>query len=118
MAIKMADCQVILVATDKNYQLRPAAIEEAITEKTKAVVTISPNNPTGVVYPENTLREVNRICQKRASITFTMRLMSILPITMPATFPQRQLLVVKPGLFPYLVSQKPTVLPVGALVIW
>ncbi len=59
MAIKMADCQVILVATDKNYQLRPAAIEEAITEKTKAVVTISPNNPTGVVYPENTLREVN-----------------------------------------------------------
>ncbi|OPF17568.1 aspartate aminotransferase [Microcystis aeruginosa KW] len=65
MAIKMADCQVILVATDKNYQLRPAAIEEAITEKTKAVVTISPNNPTGVVYPENTLREVNRICQKK-----------------------------------------------------
>jgi aspartate/methionine/tyrosine aminotransferase len=65
MAIKMAGCQVILVATDKNYQLRPAALEAAITAKTKAIVTISPNNPTGVVYPETALRQVNQICQKK-----------------------------------------------------
>jgi aspartate/methionine/tyrosine aminotransferase len=64
MAIRMADCHPVLVPTDKNYQLRPAAIEAAITEKTKAVVTISPNNPTGVVYSESLLREVNQICQK------------------------------------------------------
>lgn len=62
MAINMAGCQVILVPTDKNYQLCPAAIQGAITEKTKAVVTISPNNPTGVVYPEIALRQVNQIC--------------------------------------------------------
>jgi aspartate/methionine/tyrosine aminotransferase len=65
MAIKMAACQVILVDTDKNYQLRPEAIQAAITEKTKAVVTISPNNPTGVVYPESALRKVNQICQEK-----------------------------------------------------
>jgi aspartate/methionine/tyrosine aminotransferase len=62
----MADCRVILVSTDKNYQLRPEVIQEAITEKTKAVVTISPNNPTGVIYPESALRKVNQICQERS----------------------------------------------------
>lgn len=65
MAIKMADCQAVLVATDENFQLRPEAIEAAITEQTRAIVTISPNNPTGAVYPESALREVNRICRER-----------------------------------------------------
>jgi aspartate/methionine/tyrosine aminotransferase len=63
MAIKMANCQAILVATDENYQLRIEAIAAAITERTRAIVTISPNNPTGAVYPESALREVNQICR-------------------------------------------------------
>ncbi|MEH2056005.1 MAG: pyridoxal phosphate-dependent aminotransferase [Nostoc sp.] len=62
MAIAMAGCRAVLVATDENYQLRKEAIAQAITPKTRAVVTISPNNPTGVVYDEATLREVNQIC--------------------------------------------------------
>ncbi|MBA3921851.1 MAG: pyridoxal phosphate-dependent aminotransferase [Nostocaceae cyanobacterium] len=65
MGIVMAGCRPVLVATDENYQLRPDAIFSAITDKTRAVVTISPNNPTGVVYPEDTLREVNQICRDR-----------------------------------------------------
>ncbi len=65
MAITLADCQPVLVATDENYQLCPDAIKKAITEKTRAVVTISPNNPTGIVYSESTLRKVNQICQER-----------------------------------------------------
>jgi len=64
MAIGIAGCRPVLVDTDENYQLRPQAIAEAITEKTRAVVTISPNNPTGVVYPEAALREVNQICRQ------------------------------------------------------
>jgi aspartate/methionine/tyrosine aminotransferase len=62
MAIAMAGCRAVLVDTDENYQLRPEAIAQAITPKTRAVVTISPNNPTGVVYPETALRAVNQIC--------------------------------------------------------
>ncbi|WP_036482073.1 pyridoxal phosphate-dependent aminotransferase [Myxosarcina sp. GI1] len=65
MAITMANCQPVLVATDANYQLQPKAIAEAITDKTKAVVTISPNNPTGVVYSSSALAEVNRLCRER-----------------------------------------------------
>lgn len=65
MAIVMASCRPVVVATDENYQLRPDAIAQAITERTRAVVTISPNNPTGAVYPEAALREVNDICRAR-----------------------------------------------------
>ncbi|MFN6558473.1 MAG: pyridoxal phosphate-dependent aminotransferase [Nostoc sp. ChiSLP01] len=65
MAIAMAGCHPVLVATDENYQLQTEAISQAITPKTRAVVTISPNNPTGVVYSEAALRQVNEICRTR-----------------------------------------------------
>jgi aspartate/methionine/tyrosine aminotransferase len=65
MAITMANCHATLVPTDENYQLRPDLIAAAITDRTRAVVTISPNNPTGAVYGESSLREVNEICRAR-----------------------------------------------------
>ena len=64
MAITMADCKAVCVPTDDNYQLQPDAIERAITGRTRAVVTISPNNPTGAVYPEGSLRRVNDLCRR------------------------------------------------------
>ncbi|MFW9262391.1 pyridoxal phosphate-dependent aminotransferase [Nostoc sp. CALU 546] len=66
MAIAMAGCHPVLVTTDENYQLRPDAIAQAITPRTRAVVTISPNNPTGVVYSEAALHQVNQICGDRS----------------------------------------------------
>jgi len=65
MAVRIAGCQPVLVPTDDQYQLQPQLISEAITPKTKAVVTISPNNPTGAVYPKADLREINQLCQQR-----------------------------------------------------
>jgi aspartate/methionine/tyrosine aminotransferase len=63
MAVTMAGCRPVLVPTDSNYQPQPESIRKAVTSKTRAVVTISPNNPTGAVYPEAVLREVNAICR-------------------------------------------------------
>lgn len=64
MAIAMSGCHPVLVETDENYQLQPDAILKAITPKTRAVVTISPNNPTGAVYSQELLQEVNDICRQ------------------------------------------------------
>jgi aspartate/methionine/tyrosine aminotransferase len=63
MAIAIANCKAVLVPTDENYQLRPEALVAAITPRTRAIVTVSPNNPTGAVYSEAALRQVIRICQ-------------------------------------------------------
>jgi len=65
MAVVMAGCVPVAVPTDEAFQLRPEAIGAAITTRTRAVVTISPNNPTGAVYSEETLRRVNALCRDR-----------------------------------------------------
>ena len=65
MAIAIADCRAVCVPTDENYQLQPEEIRKAITDRTRAVVTISPNNPTGAVYAASDLREVNAICRDK-----------------------------------------------------
>ena len=65
MAVAMAGCRPVVVPTDARYQLRLDAIAPAITPRTRAVVTISPNNPTGAVYPEADLRAVNELCAAR-----------------------------------------------------
>jgi aspartate/methionine/tyrosine aminotransferase len=65
MAVTMAGCYPKIVKCDENYQLSCPEIEKAITPKTKAIVTISPNNPTGVVYSEAALQQVNKICRQR-----------------------------------------------------
>ena len=65
MAVTMANCRPVLVPTDENYQLDLAAIRAALTPRTRAVVTVSPNNPSGAVYPAAVLREVNELCAAR-----------------------------------------------------
>lgn len=65
MAIRIAGCHPVCVPTDQNYQPQLLAIAAAITAQTRAIVTISPNNPTGAVYPESTLRGINFLCRER-----------------------------------------------------
>jgi aspartate aminotransferase len=47
-----------LVDTKADFQLDIDKIEGAITPKTRAVLINSPNNPTGVIYNEKTLKEL------------------------------------------------------------
>jgi aspartate/methionine/tyrosine aminotransferase len=53
------------VPTTASYQLDLDAIAAAFTPRTRAVVTVSPNNPTGAVYPESDLRALNALCRDR-----------------------------------------------------
>ena len=63
MAIRIADCIPVTVPTDAAGHLQVEAIENAITKRTRAVVTVSPNNPTGIVYSEADLTAVNAACR-------------------------------------------------------
>ncbi len=64
MAIQMVSCFPIAINTKADFQPSIENIVAAITPKTKAIVTVSPNNPTGVVYSESTLRKINELCRE------------------------------------------------------
>ena len=49
--LKAAEC-------DKNFQPDIAKFKALLTDKTKAVIINSPNNPSGVVYGEKTIKEL------------------------------------------------------------
>ncbi len=63
MAVTMAGCQPVLVNTEADFHWDVAKVARAITGKTKAIVTISPNNPTGAVYSQATLQAINKLCR-------------------------------------------------------
>ena len=46
---------------EETYDLDLVAIEAAITESTRALIINSPNNPTGKVYPPETLKTLSKI---------------------------------------------------------
>ncbi len=62
MAVQMAGCRPVSVAADEGYVPDVEDIAAALRNDTRAVVTISPNNPTGAVYPPEVLRAVNELC--------------------------------------------------------
>lgn len=65
MAVKLADCNPIMIPVRKGYLPSIDVLEDKITDRTKAIVTVSPNNPTGAVYPKTLLREINEICRDK-----------------------------------------------------
>lgn len=71
MALTMIGVKPVIVPTDAEFQLDLAALEAAITPRTRAIVTVSPNNPTGAVYPEAALTAVNRLCRDRGIYHFS-----------------------------------------------
>jgi aspartate/methionine/tyrosine aminotransferase len=65
MAITLASAVPVPVPVDERLQPDLPAIEAAITARTRAIVTVSPNNPTGAVYPRETLSAIHRLCADR-----------------------------------------------------
>ncbi len=55
----------VTVATFDDFQPDLEAIEAAITARTRAIIINSPNNPTGVIYPEATLTALGELLQRK-----------------------------------------------------
>jgi len=70
MAIEIAGCAAVSVATDDSYRPRVDALRAAITSRTRAIVSVTPNNPSGAVYGEATLRAVDDLCRERGIYHF------------------------------------------------
>ena len=49
----------------------PADIEAKITDRTRAIVLINPNNPTGAVYPPEVLRPILDIARRHNLVVFS-----------------------------------------------
>jgi aspartate/methionine/tyrosine aminotransferase len=62
MAVGLADCHPVVVPVGEGFQPDLTALESAISGRTRAVVTVSPNNPTGAVYRRDSLLAINQLC--------------------------------------------------------
>jgi aminotransferase len=62
-AIASAGGKFVLIPTDHDdaFNLRPEAVEAAITPKTKALLIVTPSNPTGGIVTEDRLRAIAEI---------------------------------------------------------
>ncbi len=56
---------VSVMASPEDFQIDLAALEAAITEKTKGIILNSPNNPSGAIYAEETIRAVAKLLQRK-----------------------------------------------------
>jgi aminotransferase len=72
-AIAQAGAKMVLVPTypEDNFDLRPAEVEAAITPATKAILIISPSNPTSAVVSPANLRAIAEIARQRDLIVIS-----------------------------------------------
>ena len=60
------DGVLVEISPDTNtFQPKLAEFEEKITPKTKAVIVNTPNNPTGVVYSEDTIKKMAAVMEAK-----------------------------------------------------
>ncbi|MCL2045909.1 MAG: pyridoxal phosphate-dependent aminotransferase [Oscillospiraceae bacterium] len=57
---------VVVPANSEDFQPDPEAIGKAISAKTKAVLVNSPNNPTGVIYSEDTIKRIAKVLEEKS----------------------------------------------------
>ncbi len=68
----LADAALVAAPTNARFHLDVAAIEKALSFKTRVVLINSPNNPSGAVYSAAELKDLGDLLQ-RASVRFGKR---------------------------------------------
>lgn len=56
---------VVVPPDTSTFEPNLKTLEKSITEKTKAIIINNPNNPTGVIYSEETLKNIESILTKK-----------------------------------------------------
>lgn len=59
---------VIRTTIDSNFKITPQQLEEAINEKTRAIVLCSPSNPTGSIYSKEELAALAEVLERHPNI--------------------------------------------------
>lgn len=61
------DATLVPVPTtlETNFTITATALEAAITPRTRALIVVTPNNPTGTVLPERVLLEIAELAKRR-----------------------------------------------------
>ena len=64
--IRLADGKAVFVESDEtsSYKFTKENLEKAVTEKTKAIILNTPNNPTGTIYNKEELIEIAEFAKK------------------------------------------------------
>ncbi len=70
--IRLAGAVAVQVDCLDNFQPDIAAIERAITERSKAIIVNSPNNPSGVVYSAETYQQLQAVLAKQESTIYVI----------------------------------------------
>lgn len=65
--VSMAEGENVFIDTSEEtgFKLTAQQLENAITEKTKAIILCNPSNPTGSAYTENELKEIAKVIAKK-----------------------------------------------------
>jgi aminotransferase len=73
MAVQMCGGVVVPVPTreEDDFALTPAAIEARISERSKVLVLVTPNNPTGAVTPPAMIREIAELARRHDLIVIS-----------------------------------------------
>jgi alanine-synthesizing transaminase len=56
---------------DRGFVPDPEELESLITRRTRAIVIVNPNNPTGAVYPRQTLAAIARLAEKHRLVVLS-----------------------------------------------
>lgn len=55
---------------ERGFVPDPEEMESLITRRTRAVIVVNPNNPTGAVYPRETLAAIARLAERHGLVVF------------------------------------------------
>ncbi len=56
---------VVVQSNKETFQPDVEELEKSITEKTKAIIINTPNNPTGVIYSDESLKKMAKVIKKK-----------------------------------------------------